>query len=274
MPSSNKRRTFVAALAASVAAAALNLTSFSALAQTVTLKVGATAVPHAELLSFVQPTLLEQGVKLEIVEFSDYVLPNRALVDKQLDANFFQHKPYLDTFNKEQHANLVVPANGTIHIEPFGAYSQKITRIEDLKEGATVSLPNDPSNGARALLLLHSAGIITLKDPSNLLATPRDIAANPKKLRFYELDAAQLPRSLTDVDLALINTNYALQAGLNPLNDALLIEKQDSPYVNIIAVRPESANSPAIAKLVAALRSEATRKFILEHYKGAIVPAF
>lgn len=269
------RRSLINYVASSIATLALSVTALSAQAQTAeTLKVGATSVPHAELLNFIKPTLQAQGVNLEIIEFSDYVLPNKALDDKQLDANFFQHKPYLDAFNQELGTNLVVAPNGNIHIEPFGAYSKRITRIEDLKDGATVALPNDPSNGARALLLLHRASIIELKDPSNLLATSKEIVQNPKKLQFYELDAAQLPRILDEVDLALINTNYALQAGLDPLKDPLLLESQDSPYANIIAVRPDNANSPAIGKLVQALRSEAIKQFLLEHYKGAIIPAF
>lgn len=271
----HQRRSFWRVLSGGVAAVALSLTAFAAQAQTTTtLKVGATAVPHAELLEFVKPTLKAQGIDLQIMEFSDYVLPNRALADKQLDANFFQHKPYLDTFNNEHRTTLVVVPNGNVHIEPFGAYSRKITRIEDLKDGATVALPNDPSNGARALLLLHAAKIIQLKDPTNLLATSKDVIDNPKNLRFVELDAAQLPRVLPEMDLALINTNYALQAGLNPSKDALLIESQDSPYVNVVVSRSDNANAPAIAKLMEALHSEQTKQYILEHYKGAIIPAF
>ncbi|MGL4667509.1 MAG: MetQ/NlpA family ABC transporter substrate-binding protein [Saezia sp.] len=271
MTSFFSRRT---ALASGLLALALSFTGLSAQAQTTTLKVGATAVPHSEILTEIKPLLEAQGIKLEIIEFADYVLPNRALEDKELDANFFQHKPYMDTFNKTHSTHLVVPENGAIHIEPFGAYSKKITNINDLKNGAVVALPNDPTNGARALLLLHNNGIIQLKDPTNLLSTPLDLAANPKKLEFLEMNAAQLPHVLADVDLALINTNFALQGGLNPLKDALIIEGEDSPYANIVAVRADNVNSPAIAKLVEALRSEQAKKFIIEHYKGAIAPVF
>ena len=263
-----------AVLASGLLALALSVTGLSAHAQTTTIKVGATAVPHSEMLTEIQPLLEAQGVKMEIIEFADYVLPNRALEDKELDANFFQHKPYLDTFNETHGTHLVVAPQGTIHIEPFGAYSKKITNIADLRDGAVIALPNDPTNGARALLLLHNNGVIKLKDPTNLLSTPLDLAENPKNIEFLEMNAAQLPHVLPEVDLALINTNFALQGGLNPLEDAIIIEGEDSPYANVIAVREDNANSEAIAKLVEALRSEQSRKFIIEHYKGAIAPVF
>src|SRR5690606_12656556 len=181
-------------------------------------------------------------------------------------------KPYLDSFNKEHKTQLV--SVGLVHVEPFGAYSSKIKDIKDLKEGAQIALPNDPSNGARALLLLQSQGLIKLKDPSNILATARDVVENPKKLKFRELEAATLPRVLPDVDLALINTNYALEAGLNPVNDALFIEGADSPYANIVVTTQDKKDDAAVKKLVQALNSTETRKFIEEKYKGAIVPAF
>src|SRR5690606_6103596 len=196
------------------------------------LSVAATPVPHAELLELVKPELAKEGVDLEIKVFTDYVQPNQQVADGNLDVNFFQHKPYLDSFNKEHKTDLVVV--GQVHVEPFGAYSQSIKSIDELKDGAWVALPNDPSNGARASLLLQAQGVIKLKDPANILATSRDIAENPKNLRFRELEAATLPRVLPDVDLALINTNYALEAGLNPLKDALFIEGADSPYANIL----------------------------------------
>lgn len=262
------------AILAGLSALALTSLSLPTLAQTTTLRIGVTPVPHAEIMAVIQPTLKEQGINLEIIEFSDYILPNRALEDKELDANFFQHKPYLDAFNENHGTHLVVAPNGGIHIEPFGAYSRKISNIEDLKDGATVAIPNDPSNGARALLLLHNSGIIQLEDPTNLLATPDNIAQNPKNLKFLELDAAQLSHIIDEVDLALINTNFALQGGLNPMEDALIIESADSPYVNVVVVREDNANSQDIAKLIEALRSDAVRAFILEHYQGAIAPVF
>lgn len=238
------------------------------------LKVAATAVPHAEILNFVKPKLKAEGLDLQIKEFSDYVQPNAAVEDKQLDANFFQHQPYLDSYNKDRKSSLVMVPNGKIHVEPFGAYSQKIKNIKDLKDGATVAIPNDPSNGGRALLLLAKQGLITLKDPNSLTATALDVVKNPKKLKFKELEAPLLPRALGDVDLALINTNYAIEAKLNPTKDALFIEGADSPYTNIVAARKDRANDPNIAKLIKALHSAEVKQFILEKYKGAVVPAF
>lgn len=236
------------------------------------LSVAATPVPHAELLEFVKPALAEQGVDLDIKVFTDYVQPNVQVADNQIDVNFFQHKPYLDTFNKEHKTELVSIA--LVHVEPFGAYSNKIKDLSELKDGALVALPNDPSNGARALLLLQQEGLIELKDPSNILATSRDVAKNPKKLKFKELEAATLPRVLADVDLALINTNYALEAGLNPLKDALFIEGADSPYANIVVTTADKADQEDVKKLVKALHSDAVRQQIEDKYQGAIVPAF
>lgn len=236
------------------------------------LSVAATPVPHAELLEFVKPVLAEQGVDLDIKVFTDYVQPNVQVADNQIDVNFFQHKPYLDTFNTEHKTELVAVA--LVHVEPFGAYSSKIKELSELKDGALVALPNDPSNGARALLLLQQEGLIELKDPTNILATSRDVVKNPKKLKFKELEAATLPRVLADVDLALINTNYALEAGLNPLNDALFIEGADSPYANIVVTTSEKAEQEDVKKLVKALQSDAVRQQIADKYKGAIVPAF
>lgn len=241
-------------------------------AQAEKLSVAATPVPHAELLEFVKPALAKEGVELDIKVFTDYVQPNVQVSDGQLDVNFFQHKPYLDSFNAE-HKTSLVPV-GLVHVEPFGAYSSKIKSIDELKDGAQVALPNDPSNGARALLLLQNQGLIKLKDPDNILATARDIAENPKKLRFRELEAATLPRVLPDVDIALINTNYALEAGLNPVNDALFIEGQDSPYANIVVTTEARKDDAAVRKLVKALHTDEVRGFIQEKYKGSIVPAF
>lgn len=234
--------------------------------------VGATQVPHAEILEVVKPQLAKQGVELDIKVFSDYVQPNLQLADKQLDANFFQHKPYLDSFNKDRKATLVPVA--LVHVEPFGGYSKKIKSLTELKDGATVAIPNDPSNGGRALVLLQKQGVIKLKDPSNILATAADVVENPKKLKFRELEAAMLPRALDDVDLALINTNYALEAGLVPTKDALFIEGADSPYANILVTRSDNKDAPGIKKLVDALHSPDVKKFIQEKYKGAVIPAF
>lgn len=236
------------------------------------LTVAATAVPHAEILEFVKPALAKEGVELDVKVFTDYVQPNVQVAEKRLDANFFQHKPYLDEFNKGKGTNLVTVAG--IHIEPFGAYSTKHKKLADLPQGATVAIPNDPTNGGRALMLLDKAGVIKLKNPNNVLATVKDVSANPKKLKFKELEAATLPRVLSQVDLALINTNYALAAKLNPMKDALAIEGKQSPYVNILVSRPDNQATPAMKKLSAALTSPATKKFIEDKYQGAVVPAF
>ena len=236
------------------------------------LTVAATAVPHAEILEFVKPALAKEGVELDVKVFTDYVQPNVQVAEKRLDANFFQHKPYLDEFNKGKGTNLVTVVG--VHIEPFGAYSTKHKKLADLPQGATVAIPNDPTNGGRALMLLDKAGVIKLKNPNNVLATVKDVSANPKKLKFKELEAATLPRVLSQVDLALINTNYALAAKLNPMKDALAIEGKQSPYVNILVSRPDNQATPAMKKLPAALTSPATKKFIEDKYQGAVVPAF
>ena len=236
------------------------------------LTVAATAVPHAEILEFVKPALAKEGVELDVKVFTDYVQPNVQVAEKRLDANFFQHKPYLDEFNKGKGTNLVTVAG--IHIEPFGAYSTKHKKLADLPQGATVAIPNDPTNGGRALMLLDKAGVIKLKNPNNVLATVKDVSANPKKLKFKELEAATLPRVLTQVDLALINTNYALEAGLNPTKDALVIEGADSPYVNILVTTAEKKDNADLQKLAKALHTPEVKKFIADQYKGAVVPAF
>lgn len=237
-----------------------------------TLTVAASAVPHAELLEFVKPTLAKEGVDLQIKVFNDYVQPNVQVAQKRLDANFFQHQPYLDEFNKGKGTELVSVAK--VHVEPFGAYSDKIKNLADLPDGANVALPNDATNEGRAFLLLAKAGLITLKDPTSILAKPSDVLQNPKNLKFRELEAATLPRVLTQVDLALINTNYALTAKLDPTKDALIIEGAESPYANILVTRADNKDSDAIKKLVAALQSPEVKAFIAEKYKGAVVPAF
>jgi len=236
------------------------------------LKVGATPVPHSEILEFVKPILVEKGIELEIVEFTDYVTPNLALDEGSIDANFFQHLPYLESFNRDHNLDLVSAAK--IHVEPFGLYSEKIQSIDELADGALIAVPNDPSNEGRALLLLASKGYITLEVENELEATPYDIVENQKNLEFRELEAAQLPRVLPDVTAAFINTNYALEAGLNPLDDALIIEGSESPYANIITVRKEDQDSELTNILVETLTSKEVRDFILEKYQGAVVPAF
>lgn len=234
--------------------------------------VAATPVPHAEILELVKPTLAKEGVDLEIKVFTDYVQPNVQVAEKRLDANYFQTLPYLENFNKGKGTNLVTIVG--VHVEPFGGYSKKIKNISELKDGATVAIPNEGSNSGRALLLLQKAGVITLKDSTNALATPKDIASNPKNLKFKELESALLPRVLDQVDLDMINTNYALEAGLNPARDALIIEDAKSPYVNFLVARPDNKDSAAIQKLAKALTSPEVKAFIEKKYNGAVVPAF
>lgn len=233
--------------------------------------VGATPEPHAMILEQIKPLLTKDGIEIEIKEFTDYVTPNKSLDDGSLDANFFQHKPYLDSFNKEHKTNLVSVAG--IHIEPMGIYSKNIKNLDELKEGDLISLPNDPSNGARALRILEKNGLIKLKDGVEL-ASVQDIVENSKGLKFKEMDAPQLARALGDVSASVINTNFALLAGLNPLNDAIAIEDKDSPYANILVVKAGNENNPNIQKLISALQSEEVRKFIMDTYKGAILPSF
>lgn len=246
------------------------LAAFSAQAES--LSVAATAVPHAEILEFVKPALAKEGVELNIKVFTDYVQPNVQVAEKRLDANFFQHQPYLDEFNKSRGTQLTSVAG--VHVEPFGAYSSQHKSLAELPQGANVVIPNDATNGGRALLLLQKAGVITLKQEAGILATPKDIVENPKAIKVRELEAATLPRVLTQVDLALINTNYALEAKLNPTKDALAIEGSDSPYVNILVARPDNKDSAAMQKLAKALNSAEVKAFITEKYQGAVVPAF
>ncbi len=237
-----------------------------------TLSVAAIAVPHAEILEVAAPLLEKQGVKLDVHVFNDYVQPNDQVVQKQIDVNYFQTLPYLEAYNRDRKAGLVTVAG--VHVEPFGAYSRRWKSLAALPQGADVVIPNDPSNNSRALILLHKAGVITLRDPADALATQRDIVANPKGLRFRELDSAMLPRVLDQVDLALINTNYALDAGLNPVKDALAIEGRDSPYVNYLVARQDNKDDPRVRKLAAALTSPEVKAFIEKKYGGAVLPAF
>ncbi|MDA8484032.1 MetQ/NlpA family ABC transporter substrate-binding protein [Pseudomonas resinovorans] len=235
------------------------------------LVVGATPVPHAEILEFVKPTLAKEGVDLDIKVFTDFIQPNVQLAEKNLDANYYQYRPFLDEFNKSRHTDLV-PVVG-IHIEPFGAYSTKIKKLDELKDGASVAIPNDPVNTGRALVLLHEAGLIKLKDPSNTLATQRDIAENPKKLKIRELEGALLARSVSQVDLAFVFANYALEAGIDT-NSALIVEKGKDLYAEFLVARPDNLQDPGLQKLAKALNSPEVRQFIVTRYKGQIAPAF
>lgn len=236
------------------------------------LKVGASPTPHAEILEVIKPLLAQEGIELEIIEFQDYVQPNLALAEGELDANFFQHIPYLEQFSKDRKLDLTYIAK--VHIEPIGVYSKKIKSLKDLKDKALVTIPNDPTNGGRALLLLQQAKLIELRKDAGLTATELDVVKNPKKLQFKALEAAQLPRALDDVDIAVINTNYALTINLVPTKDALFIEGSESPYANVLAVRAKDKDNPALLKLAKALNSKTVNDYIINTYQGSIVPAF
>ena len=241
-------------------------------AEPVTLNVAASPTPHAEILLECVDILAEQGITLNVHEYGDYIVPNTAVEEGDEDANYFQHVPYLDNFNAENGTHLVSVAG--VHVEPMGIYAGMTASLEDLADGATVAVPNDVTNEARALLLLEAQGLITLSEEAGLEATPKDIVENPKNLEFKELEAAMLPNVLTEVDIAVINVNYALQAGFNPVEDALAIENADSPYVNILVVKEGNEGNEAVAALIEALHSDAVRDFINEKYAGAVVPAF
>ena len=231
--------------------------------------VGATPEPHAALLSLVVDDLAAQGITLEIKEFTDYVTPNDAVEYGEIDANYFQHIPYLESFNTE-HGYHLVNAGG-IHVEPIALYSKKYSSLSDIPNGAVIAIPNDPTNEGRALLLLQSAGLIKLKDNAGLEAIPLDIVENPKNLKFSEIEAATLPRVLSDVDAAVINGNYAIPAGLVATRDGLFVEGADSPYVNVIAVKAGNENNPAVKALVEALKSDEVKAYVAEHYKNGEV---
>lgn len=241
-----------------------------------TITVGASPSPHAEILEQAESLLKDKGWTLKIQQYNDYIQPDAALASGDLDANYFQHKPYLDNYNKENNTDLV--SAGVIHYEPFGIFPGKTKSLDDLKDGAQVGVPNDATNEARALLLLEAQGLITLKKDAGINATKNDIEKNPKNLRIVEIEAAQLPRSIQDLDIAVVNGNYAIQAGFSVKKDALAVEDAKSlgakTYGNVVAVRKEDQNSDKTKALVAALRSEKVKNFINEKYDGAVVALF
>ena len=244
--------------------------------ETVKIKVGATPAPHAEILEAVKETLAADGIELEIVEFNDYVIPNTATESGELDANYFQHQPYLTDFNAQNGTHLVSVAS--VHYEPFGIYGGKTKSLEELADGATIAVPNDGTNEARALMLLQAQGLITLKADAGFTATVLDIESNPKNLDIKELEAAQLPRTLQDVDLAVINGNYAIEAGLNAGKDALAVEDANSEaaqtYANILVVKEGNEENEAVQALAKALLSETAKEFMNATYEGAVLPMF
>lgn len=244
--------------------------------EAVTLTVAASPTPHAEILNQVVPILAEQGITLKVIEYTDYVQPNMVTESGEVDANYFQHLPYLEDFNAENGTHLVSVAQ--IHYEPFGLYPGKTATIEELADGAQIAVPNDGTNEARALLLLQQEGLITLKEDAGMGATKLDIIDNPKNLDIVEMEAAQLPRTLADVDMAVINGNYALPAGLTVDDDAVAYEDPDSTaaqtYANILVVKEGNENNEAIQALIAALQSDTVRDFINNTYNGAVIPIF
>lgn len=250
-------------------------TDSSASANGDTITVAASPSPHAEILEVAKEVLAEQGINLDIKVFNDYVIPNTATESGEVDANYFQHTPYLNDFNEENGTHLVSVA--AIHYEPFGIYAGKTASLDALADGAKVSVPNDTTNEARALLLLEAQGLIKLKDGAGLKATKLDIVENPKNLDIQEIEAAQLPRTLSDVDIAVINGNYAIDAGLK-VSDALAVEAQDSEaaktYANVLVVKDDNQDNENIKALVSALESDKVKEFIEQKYDGAVVPMF
>lgn len=248
------------------------LIAASLFAQT-TLKVGATPEPHADILNLIKDDLAAEGIDLKVIEFTDYVTPNEAVESGEIDANYFQHIPYLESFNTERGYHLVNAAG--IHVEPFALYSKKIKSVKDIKKKSRIAIPNDPTNEARALLLLQEAGLIKLAPDAGITATVQDITENPLKLKFSEIEAASLPRVLSDVTAAVINGNYAIPAGLSAAKDGLFVEGSSSPYVNVIAVKAGNENTPAIKALIKAVQSEKVRNYIKERYpNGDVVAVF
>lgn len=244
--------------------------------ETITLTVGATPNPHAEILAQVKDDLAAEGIDLVVKEYSDYVVPNTAVEEGDLDANYFQHTPYMEKFNEENGTHLV--SVGKIHYEPMGIYPGLTKTLEELPDGATIAVPNDATNEARALQLLAAQGLIELKEDAGLNATPNDITSNPKNLQFKELEAAMLPQTASEVDLSVINSNFAMEGGMNPATDALASEDADSEaaqtFANIIAVKEGHENDPAIQALVKALQSDKVKEYIEKTYSGAVVAVF
>ncbi|WP_242224763.1 MetQ/NlpA family ABC transporter substrate-binding protein [Shinella zoogloeoides] len=253
-----------------VTAALAALVSGTALAEDI--KIGVTPGEHAQIMEKVKDVAAQKGLNIEILEFSDYVVPNQALADGDLNANSFQHQPYLDNQIADRGFDLV--SVGKTITTPMGVYSKKVKNLGELAEGATVAIPNDPTNGGRALLVLAKEGLIKVNPEAGLKAGPADVTENPKNITFAELDAAQLPRSLDDVDAAVINTNYALEAGLHPKSDAIAIEGAESPYANLIVVRSADKDAPWVKTLVEAYHDDSIKAFINEEFKGALIPSW
>lgn len=255
-----------------ILAASLALAFAAGAAQAETIKVGVTPGEHAQIMEKVKEVAAKKGLDIEILEFSDYVVPNQALADGDINANSFQHQPYLDNQIADRGFDLV--SIGKTITTPMGVYSKKVKSLGELADGATVAIPNDPTNGGRALLILAKQGLIKVNPDAGLKATPADVTENPKNIQFSELDAAQLPRSLDDVDAAVINTNYAMEAGLHPKTDAIAIEDAKSPYANVIVVKSADKDAPWAKTLVEAYHDESIKAFINDEFKGALIPSW
>lgn len=265
--------TLIAATAVFAAGCGSSSTSDSAKADAnKEIKIGVTAGPHAEIMDEVAKEAEKQGIKIKVVEFNDFVQPDKSLAEGDLELNSYQHQPFLDNMVKKQ--GLKLTSIGKTILMPMAIYSHKYKSMNDIADGAKVAIPNDPSNGARALLLLQKAGLITLKNGNSIEASVADVTGNPKNLQFVELEAAQISRSLDDVDFACVNTNYAIPAGLNPQKDSIYLEDKDSPYACIIAVRDEDKDTGTYKKVVEIYQSDSIKKFITDKYQGSILPAF
>jgi D-methionine transport system substrate-binding protein len=254
-------------IAASLAAL---FSATAALAETI--KIGVTPGPHAQIMEKVKEVAAKKGLDLEVLEFSDYVVPNQALADGELNANSFQHQPYLDNQVTDRKFDIVSVAQSVNF--PMGIYSKKVKTVSELADGATIGIPNDPTNGGRAILIIADQGLIKLRDGAGLKVGPADVVENPKHITFAELDAAQLPRSLDDVDASVINTNYALEAGLNPATDAIAKEGEKAPYINVIAVKSADKDAAWVKTLIEAYHSDEVKAFVNEEFKGAVIPAW
>ncbi|QEI05472.1 MetQ/NlpA family ABC transporter substrate-binding protein [Pigmentiphaga aceris] len=267
------RRFALKALSALIVAAGLHAPVFAQNAADKTvIKVGQTSGPHAKIMEVVKGIAARDGLTIEVIEFGDYIQPNAALDAGDLDANNYQTKPFMDAQIKARGYKIVSVGNTVLF--PMGYYSKKYKNIQDLPEGARVGIQNDPANSGRSLQLLEKSGLIKLKAGVGTTATPADIIENPKKLRFHQLDSAQLPRSLDDLDMAAINTSFAIKAGLVPARDAIVIEGIDSPHTNLLVVREADKDKPWVKKLLKAYQSEEIRKFIETEFKGSGIPTF
>lgn len=255
-----------------LAASALAFSPSAAMAQDKPVRLGVTPGPHAQIAEAVKAAAAKDGLAIQVIEFSDFIQPNSALVAGDLDANAYQHHPYLDQQVADRGYELVAAANTVIL--PIGMYSRRVKSLDELKEGAIIGVPNDPTNGGRALLLLQEKGLIKLDPSAGIKATPLDVVDNPRKLRLRELDAAQLVHALDDLDAAVINTSYAIAAKLNPSKDAIVRESTNSPYTNLIAVRVRDKDQPWVKRLVKAYQSEDVRQFIETQFQGSVIPAF